>query len=278
MKDSPQNNPLRLYLSFFESGINLFYPSKSPNELSFLGLNKVKQAVDIGYKKDILSKFIAIILYASGVSLDLLDGIRARKNPSLVTEEGQLIDGYCDRMREIIPLRERATLRSSISLTAMLTTYFTILSCLLPSIARAQVESTGKTVKEKDMRGGSSYNRAIRLIKSFTLDILGFKKLSQKTDEIIYYSNIATYRNRKAKTDAFSWKIKMPNRKAYERLLLYVELLQKEYESILAKLEVYPNQQQLYREKTKNFMKDFIEIDIKTLRKINGIKNFDLKS
>lgn len=277
MKASPQNNPLRTYVTFFESGINLFYPSKTPNEISFLGLNKVKLAVKLGYKKGFLNKSRAAASYIIGVSLDVLDGVRARKNPMLVTVDGQLIDGYCDRMREVIPLKKRAELRLSTSPSAALLTYLTVLSCLLPSIARAQAESTGIIVPEKDIQGGSSFNRALSLTESFIQDILGFRKMSIKNDEKIYYSNMATYHNRKGKTSSFYWNMKYPQAKAFERLLLYTEILQKEYEEIFKQLKGSSNLQKKYQEKARNFMKEFLDIDIKKLRRIKGFKNFSLK-
>lgn len=237
---SPRNSPYRAFLAPFEALIDkTVHPKLTPNELTWKGLEDVRE----GLKKGGLRGFLRV---ARGHLIDAADGIRARRHPHLKTDDGQLIDVYADRVKEFEALSARGQ-------------YETALTCILPSIARAQAEALGKTVPELDQAGGSALTRTRRLLTSLLFNTLGFKSKSQQIDNQIEQSNIATFNHRKRATNGFSWTIsslKTYDRASLERLLLLVELIQIQFANVSA--EVDPD---------KTLYKEYLAVKVPHLRK-----------
>ena len=156
--------------------------------------------------------------------MDVLDGVRAKRNPELKTPNGQLIDGYADRDKEFIQLAMRAQTRANEQKT---NTYASALSCFLPSIARAQAECLGAIVPELDAAGGSALSRNKNLLVSLLQSAAGLSTASYNTDMRIMARNVATFRARLQHSQDFNWaKLSTYDPKSVERLKLYVEMFQ----------------------------------------------------
>ncbi len=202
-----QNNSMRKILQIFEPILNRIIDSKlSPNEISLLGLNKSIHGLNkIFNSKNISVKFYGFYLFSFGEFLDLLDGIRARSQGkarsvkgkekthqklyisplTLNTLNGQLLDGFCDRVKEFYYFYKKTNFNKQFGI-----------SCILPSIARAANELLNQTVSEKDEKGGSMLDRTRLIFISLFFYILGFTKKSLQIDQIIYERNLATFSNR----------------------------------------------------------------------------------
>src|SRR5947209_14975586 len=59
-------------------------------------------------------------------------------------------------------------------------TYISAISCILPSLARAQAEVNGTIVKEQDTKGGSMLARTRRLFLSLFFDTIGLDRKSTR--------------------------------------------------------------------------------------------------
>lgn len=211
-----RNSPYRSLIAPFESLIDKkIHPGMTPNELTEQGLKDVRE----GLKKGGLRGFATV---TKGHLIDAADGIRARRHPELKTADGQLLDVAADRMKEFEELMARGR-------------YAAALSCILPSIARAQAEALGVTVPELDAAGGSALSRTRLLLTSLFFHTVNMPNQSKKIDDTILKRNLQTFYNRRTAAEGFSWspaKLKTYDKTAMERLLLLVGLLQKQYAEI----------------------------------------------
>ncbi|HYK08096.1 MAG TPA: HAD-IIB family hydrolase, partial [Candidatus Eisenbacteria bacterium] len=179
-----QNNPSRKVIQSFEKLLDRIVDKNlSPNEVSFLGLQKLSRGLIFLNKKNssVVDKTKGLYHYSFGNLTDILDGIRAR-NSDKKEENGQLVDGFADRVKEFMQLYVRGQKRLKNDNEQALTTFLSCISCALPSIARAQVEISGKTVSERDEQGGSMIDRTKRLFLSLVFDTLGFVDQSYAKD------------------------------------------------------------------------------------------------
>src|SRR5260221_1834732 len=193
-----QNNKARKGIQLFEKVLDRMVDKNlSPNEVSFLGLKKLSQGLNLLHKpqSSLVDKTKGLYHYAFGNLTDVLDGIRAR-NSNKKEENGQLVDGFADRVKEFMQLYVRGQKRLKYDNKEALATFLSCISCVLPSIARAQVEITGKIVSERDEQGGSMVDRTKRLFLSLIFDTLGNPDQSYAKDLEIYNTNIATFRHR----------------------------------------------------------------------------------
>ena len=209
-KKSSRNSPFRFISDSILAKIEpLVYPKLTPNQLSVKGLDLVHRSLSQTNRH-------GVFMLVQGFLMDVFDGIRARRQPELTTEDGQLIDVRTDRLKEFLLLSSRGNFDAAIS-------------CFLPSIARAQVESIGGVVDELDSAGGSALSRSIKLIKSFILNVFGNVDGSNRVDNSIYLSNMQTFQNRKAQAKTFSWnKLKTYDKDSVKRLLFLVDLLKEQ--------------------------------------------------
>jgi len=259
---SAQNNKFRLVEKIFEPLLDKILDKKlTPNEISFLGLEKVIQGIQEIEKGN---KFKGFWHYILGNLTDILDGIRSRqRHQENIEIPGQLVDGFCDRAREFYQMFKRGS-------------FIPAISCLLPSIARAKAESEGIIVKERDEKGGSAWDRNILLIKSLVYSAWGNDTKSLEIDGEIYERNMATYKNRLRFVNSSNLKRQAQHDSAFknhaiERFLLYVQLLQEankiiENGSALTLVE--------YMEWQKKYTSKYLKIDVKELRKKYGFKNY----
>ena len=206
-KKSVRNSPYRLISNSILALIEpLVYPKLTPNQLSVKGLDLVHRSLSQTNRH-------GAFLLLQGFLMDVFDGIRARRQPELTTEDGQLIDVRTDRMKEFLLLSSRGNFDAAIS-------------CFLPSIARAQVEALGNVVSEFDSAGGSALSRSIKLIKSYILYKFGNVVGSKRVDDSVYLSNMLTFQNRRSQAKSFSWnKLKTYDKNSVKRLLFLVDLL-----------------------------------------------------
>lgn len=209
-KNSVRNSPYRsISNSIFALIEPLVYPKLTPNQLSVKGLDLVHRSLSQTNRH-------GIIFLVQGFLMDVFDGIRARRQPELIAEDGQLVDVRTDRMKEFLLLSSRGNFDAAIS-------------CFLPSIARAQAEAVGVIVNEFDSAGGSALSRSIKLIKSYLLHSFGNVDGSNRVDNSIYLSNLQTFQNRKSQAKSFSWnKLKDYDQESVKRLLFLVDLLKEQ--------------------------------------------------
>jgi len=246
IRNSPYRSLTRPILSLLEPFI---YPNLTPDELSLKGLELVRNAINKPYHlRGGMGSLIA------GYMMDVFDGLRSRRLPKVlaprslgevgIMDNGQLIDGYADRMKEYLLLTSRRE-------------YDTAISCFLPSIARAQVESLGNTIPEFDPFGGSALSRSIKLIKSYFLLSIGNVVGSKRVDASIFLSNMKTFESRRKQAKTFSWtKLKDYDRTATKRLVFYVSLLQKQL-----------SKQKIADAKLKEALKEYEKVNTKQLQK-----------
>ncbi len=206
-KKSGRNSPYRFISNSILALIEpLVYPKLTPNQLSVKGLDLVHRSLSQTNRH-------GVFLLVQGFLMDVFDGIRARRQPELTTEDGQLIDVRTDRMKEFLLLSSRDNFDAAIS-------------CFLPSIARAQGESVGIVVNELDSSGGSALSRSIKLIRSYIPYRFGNVAGSNRVDKSIYISNMKTFQNRRSQAKSFSWKkLKTYDKDSVKRLLFLVDLL-----------------------------------------------------
>ncbi len=209
-KRSARNSPYRFISSSILALIEPFvYPKLTPNQLSVKGFELVKSSIGQTHLRGVL-------WLIQGFLMDVFDGIRARRQPELTTEDGQLIDVRTDRMKEFLLLSSRDNFDAAIS-------------CFLPSIARAQAETMGVFVSEFDLAGGSALSRSIKLIKSYVLYKLGNNVGSKRVDNSIYLSNMQTFKNRRSQAKSFSWnKLKTYDKESVKRLIFLVNLMKEQ--------------------------------------------------
>ncbi|HEX7042342.1 MAG TPA: HAD family hydrolase [Patescibacteria group bacterium] len=352
-----QNNPIRQIVRKFEPLLDkLTDQNLTPNEVSFLGLTQLSKGLKSLYKSNStpLQKIHGLYDFGFGNLTDVLDGIRARRqqelsvkpkeikknktnklSPSPLTVNGnaipgQLVDGFADRAKEFMQLFTRAKKRfvtkpkqyKNITIKQETFTLLAALSCALPSIARAQVEITGKTVAERDAKGGSMIDRTKKMFGSILLDTIGAHQKSQDIDKDIFDSNIATFKNRltaistkndrdllnvilgtertpeSKKSNSSSSESRLNQdksrgisvldhartrnltdfqKKALERFLLYVDVLQQEDEIIKKFLQKDKELLQQYIKDSQEFAKNYLEIPVNKLRKKFGIKDYKLE-
>jgi len=196
-----------------------------------------------------------------------------------------------------------------------LITFLSAISCCLPSIARAQVEISGKAVPERDEKGGSMIDRTRRLFTSLLFDTLGLDDYSEAKDKEIFNTNIATYTNRlsslrgtkqssfssseqvrqfgepspesrksrsKKQVLDFSRTIKLDDmtpfqKNALERFLLYVDVLQQENAIIKKFLTQHPELLKEYEKESNKLAKEYLALPVNKLRKKLGIKDYKLE-
>lgn len=267
-----QNSPLRRVEKYIEPLLDRIVDKDlSANDISFLGVKKLKEGVDLVEKKTFLKSFQGFTLYGQGNLTDILDGIRARRKGK--TKEGQLVDGFCDRVKEFYQLYTRGKARMEKNQEKGLETYKAALSCSLPSLARAQAEMEGIIVPEKDPMGGSMIDRTKLLIRSFLYHMFGLEFMSYAIDEEIYKRNIATFENR-LQTLSNKKTITFPNikvtselqQKAVERFLVYAQVLQEAY-AVIGK-EVLKKELPLIH--------PYLEVPVEKLRKTYHLENYHL--
>ena len=212
-----RNSPYRSFVAPFEAMIDKkIHPEMTPNELTEQGLKDVREGLKAGGLRGLAT-------VTKGHLIDAADGIRARRHPELKTDDGQLLDVAADRMKEFEELAARGR-------------YAAALSCILPSIARAQAEALGRTVPELDAAGGSALSRTRRLLTSLFFQTVNMSGQSKKIDDKILKANLQTFYNRRTAAEGFSWspvKLKTYDKTAMERLMLLVGLLQKQYKDVL---------------------------------------------
>lgn len=214
----PRNSPYRVFIAPFEALVDMcVHPTLTPDELTWKGLQDVRNGLQHGGLRGFL-------YVTKGHLMDAVDGIRARRKSHLKTHDGQLIDAYADRAKEFEALMARRQPEAA-------------LTCILPSIARAQAEALGIIVPELDQAGGSALSRTRRLLTSLFFYTIGQAARSKQIDNQIEHTNIATFNNRKHAAKDFSWSIshlKNYDRASIERLLLLVELLQTQFANVSA--------------------------------------------
>lgn len=282
----PQNSPVRKVLRIFEPFLDKVVDKKlTPNEISFLGLRKALQGVN---EIEAGNKLQGLKHYIFGNFTDILDGIRSRLTTYYLLHTtdlpGQLVDVYCDRAREFYQLYKRGDFQAAAS-------------CFLPSIARSQAEKEGIIVSENDQKGGSSFDRTRLLFQAFIYQAFGNSKKSIAIDGEILKRNIATYENRESKLakkemlnppstpsisqdyNSLRVKVQYDNRfiqDALERFLLLVQLLQEADALIENKIKLQQDKLQEYKKFQKEYLNNYLEININTIRQKNNFKKYDL--
>ncbi len=290
-----QNNPLRKIEKVFEPLLDTFIDSHlTANEVSLLGLEKVKRGVKLTQTNNFLTRVNGLGLVFLGNCIDILDGIRARGTKSHPTPQriqntpykilntnaipGQLIDGFCDRAKEFAQLHARAIKRNG---SGKAQTEQAALSCFLPSIARAHAELLGITVSERDSAGGSMLDRTKLLMLSLWQQVLGQEKKSYTIDEEILKRNLATFENRihvietnvqlPVMLNLFQHptteKLNQDQTKSLERFLLYVDLFQQAEKITDEKID---------RQHDGEIIKFYLSLNIPKLRKQYGFKDYKL--
>lgn len=222
----PQNSPYRKLVSPLEAVVNLVYPSFTPDQISFKGLHLTQKGLQniYGPQSSAMQKAGGYFGVLGGSLMDIVDGVRAKRNPLLKTADGQLIDGYADRNKEFIQLCMRAETRTG---DEKKKTYEAAVSCFLPSIARARAECVGATVTEYDSGGGSALSRNKNLLVSLLYSAAALNRASYKADMKIYDKNLKTYEARIRFSPQFSWsKLGSYDLQSAERLQLYTEMFQ----------------------------------------------------
>lgn len=209
-KNSVRNSPYRFISDSILALIEpLVYPKLTPNQLSVKGLDLVHRSLSQTNRH-------GVFLLLQGFLMDVFDGIRARRQPKLTTEDGQLIDVRTDRMKEFLLLSSRGNFDAAIS-------------CFLPSIARAQAEAVDVIVSEFDSAGGSALSRSVKLIESYLMHSFGNIDGSKRVDNSIYLSNMRTFQNRRSQAKSFSWnKLKTYDKDSVKRLIFLVDLLKEQ--------------------------------------------------
>lgn len=282
---SAQNNKGRKVIQIFEGVLNnLVDKNLSPNEVSFLGLHKLARGLELLHKDqgNFVDKTKGFYHYSFGNLTDVLDGIRARRSNKR-EENGQLVDGFSDRVKEFMQLFHRAKKRIISDESFVVPTLLSAISCCLPSIARAQVEICNKTVNERDEKGGSMIDRTKRLFLSLLLETIGMDDQSFAKDREIFETNIATFQNRISqakKVDDKKIVIKKLSdfqKKALERWLLYIDVLQQEDKIIKKFLAVHPKILKAYENDIAKLTKNYVELPINKLRKKWSIIDYELK-
>jgi len=275
-KFSPaQNSRARRMVQPFENILDKIIDSRlTPNEISFLGLEKLKHGVDLVYgKTNFLLKIKGLYLYAFGNLTDVLDGIRARRLVVNQQIPGQLVDVFCDRAKEFYQVFMRVKKEKEVN------ALMTAITCILPSIARAQAEISGIIVKEQDEKGGSMLQRTKRLFLALFYDVAldNHEKVFQ-IDKEIYERNVATFENRirGSKLYGLPEGKNMFQKNALERFILLVQLLQEENEIIHDFLKQDQKNVEHYKKQSLKLLKNYLEIDVKEMRKKYQFNDYNL--
>lgn len=283
-----QNNPARQIIKRLEPLLDkLVDKNLSPNEVSFLGLTQLSEGLNLLYqqKNSPIQKVKGLYKYGFGNLADVLDGVRARHSDKR-EENGQLVDGFSDRAKEFIQLFARAKKRIVINKEEGLQTLLTAFSCALPSISRAQVEITGGVVPERDEKGGSMVDRTKKLFMSLLMDTIGAHRNSMTIDYKIYSSNIATFHHRLSYAKKISLSkiagietasLSEFQKKALERWLLYIDVLQQEDTIINKYLFRNPQLLKEYEKQSQKLAKGYLDLPINRLRKKWVIEDYKLK-
>lgn len=179
---------------------------------------------------------VSVGLMIFGTSHDLFDGARARSNggllvkaavkakkdlpnPSFANEKGQLKDVLSDRMREVGAFLEMAKLFKE-DRQAFTRIIDIALSCALPSIARAYVESKGYRVPELgisvvDAQGTSPW-RILKIARMALQLGRGKNEEALATAEDIWEANLRTAKNR---LDQENWIELLPEADDYQQVI-----------------------------------------------------------
>jgi len=218
---STQNSPYRVISRHFEPLLDKVMPAHlSPDDITQKGEQMVESGTKILYSPSfVLKRMLGYFQIIGGYFMDVFDGARARQHPQKRSKHGAIIDATSDRKKEFSQLSARA----KYSLRARAAA----LSCLLPSIARAQAETIGVIVPEKDRHGGSSLSRVKNLIIIALLDLIGLHSIANRQQDRLYRANMATYLHRMTYVNTFASKNKKHNAGAQKRLETLKELLKK---------------------------------------------------
>lgn len=227
-KINAQNSPFRQIMRPFEFVIDRFAPQElTPDEITSLGTTLVKNGVSKLYDTHAgqATRVGGYWELVRGYLMDIVDGVRARNSPHLTTPQGYLHDVLADRSKEFELLFARS-LHVAHSASAAI-------SCILPSIARAQAECIGRAVPEHDARGGSALSRSARLLLIALLDLLQLTHVANQITRSLEDANIATYAYRASLTDAFSPKShKSYDKRAWAKYEALVAMLNTQWKTL----------------------------------------------
>ncbi len=270
-----QNSIARSILRFLEKPLNqLFDKAYSPNQISFIGLKQTLKAIRSPDSSKKSTKQITRSFYfISGMITDLFDGIRARQTNTFAPD-GQLIDVFCDRAKEFYQLYARAKKNfSSNNVSAGYNSLLTAISCILPSLSRAQCEFYNIAVFERDQKGGSMFDRSRRLTLSFFFENFGLLPKANILDKKIYEANLATFQNRLnnlplQENMVLNIKIETTlQQKALERFLLLLHIFQEENTIIENLLKDYPELLKKFKNYMQKNFSHYLQEDIFKIRK-----------
>lgn len=269
-----QNSKIRRFLYPLESLLDQIHDAKlSANDISFLGLKTVIKNIDSLYKNkqtNFFTKLQGISGYVYGNFTDVLDGIRARRSKA-TPENGQLVDVFCDRVKEFYQLFSRAQKRFLKNDTDGYSTLLAAISCILPSIARAQAEITGKIVLENDPLKGSMLSRTKKLFQSFFYDLAGKYTKSLDIDKKILQHNLATFHRRTLFSNFSLENVKPRDLNVFQqqslaKWLLLIHLLQEEDFLVLQYLKKYPHLFYQYDHDFREQLKPYLKVSTRRLR------------
>ncbi len=215
-----QNSPYRPLIAKLEPLLDhMIAQHLSPDDITQNGVVMVIRASQILYSNSSsrVKRMSGFLLLVRGYCMDVFDGVRARRRPELKSQLGATLDATSDRQKEYAQL----TARHDYSPHAI----EAALSCLLPSISRAQAESEGILVPEKDKHGGSALSRVKNLIIIALLDLIGLRALANRQQDKLYRANIATYLHRMSYIESFHDEDVKAHPEAKKRYTTLVELL-----------------------------------------------------
>ncbi len=221
-KKVAQNSPFRRLIRPFEFIIDRFAPQEfTPDDITEHGITLVNEGVhklyDIhGGQAGRVTGYWELV---RGYFMDIVDGVRARNSPHLKSDQGYLLDALADRKKEFALLYGRSSTFTYSAAAAI--------SCVLPSIARAQAECMGIMVPEHDARGGSALSRTVRLLFIAFMDLLQLTHVANAQTQALLDANLATYAYRASLAHAFD-----PKKKKNYDATSYIK-----YESLVSLLE-----------------------------------------
>lgn len=132
-------------------------------------------------------------------------------------------------------------------------------------------------------------DRTKNLSFSLLMDTIGAHKKSEAIDQQIYSANIATFQNRLTVISNTSERslARHPEliptslsdfqKKALERWLLYIDVLQQEDIIVKKHLVKHPKLLKEYEKQSLRIAKDYLSLKVNTLRKKWGIKDYKLQ-
>lgn len=221
-KKSSQNSPFRRIIRPFEFIIDRFAPQEfTPDDITEYGIQLVNEGVHKLYDvhSGQASKVSGYWELVRGYLMDIVDGVRARNSPHLKSDQGYLLDVLADRKKEFALLHARSSIYTYSAAAAI--------SCILPSLARAQAECMSVMVPEHDARGGSALSRSTRLLLIAFMDLLQLTHVANAQTQALLDANLATYAYRASLAHAFE-----PKKKKNYDATSYIK-----YESLVSLLE-----------------------------------------